>query len=187
MVRRSRGDRGWAVAGLALTAILSLIHERHDTSPGWLGTAATGLSAVSLLMAVVGAVDVGRSGPRSKPLLKIGAGGVDVPGADPVPWSDIASIRITWGGWPSAIRAVAFIPLPGRPVPAVRASGLRTGPVGGRPDAVAARYGSALVVLPHLMTASATQTVDAARRHGDFDPPPPIQPGAERTNPPTGR
>lgn len=185
-MRRSRGDRGWAVTALALTAILGLVNAHGGTGPGWPVTTARGLSVIALLMAVVGAVDVARSGSRSEPLFRIGAAGVDVPGADPVPWSDIASIRITWGGWPSSIQAVAFIPRPGRRVPAVRAFGLRRVPVGGRPDAVAARYGSALVVLPHLMTASATQTVDVARRHGDFDPPPPIQPGAERTNPPTG-
>ncbi len=187
MVRRSRGDRGVTVVVIGFTAAGGLLDAAAGGTPTWLGIPATVFFSVALLLAVVFAVDVARSGPRSEPLLRIGPAGVTVPGAPPVPWSDITSIRITRGGWPSTIRAVAFIPRPGRQVPAVRASGLRKGPVGRGPHAAAAKYGSALVVLPHLMTATASQTVDAARRWGVFDPPTATPPGADQVSPPTDR
>lgn len=171
VVRRSRGDRPVTAAVVALTSVAGLLDAAAADIPGSWRIVATAVFSVGLLLAVVVVVDVARSGSRSTPLLSIGPAGVTVPDADTVLWSDIASMRITRGGRSDAIRAVAFIPRPGRQMPAVRASGLRKGPVGRSPGAVAARYGSALVVLPDLMTATATQTVDAARRWGTFDPP----------------
>jgi len=170
VVRRSRGDRPVTAAAVVFTSVGGLVNAAAGVTPAWFRIAATVVFCLGLLFAVVVVVDVARYGPRSTPLLSIGPAGVTVPGADTVPWSDIASIRIT-SARSGTIRAVAFIPRPGRQVPAVRASGLRKGPVGRGPDAVAARYGSALVVIPHLMTATATQTVDTARRWGAFDPP----------------
>ena len=171
-MRRSRGDRPLIATVLLFTSITGLLNAAAGLTPAWFRVAATAFFCVGLLFVVVIVVDVARSGPRSKPLLSMGPAGVTVPGSATVPWSDIAAFRITRSGRSDATRAVAFIPRPGRRVPSVRASGLRRGPVGRGADAVAARYGSALVVLPDLMTATATETVDAARRWGTFDPPP---------------
>lgn len=46
---------------------------------------------------------------------------------------------------------------------------LRSLPGGGRPGRAAARYGSALVVLPHRMTATVVQTITAAHAFGHLD------------------
>lgn len=148
---------------LVVNAVVGLTNARNDH--GRWGTVERGFFALSLALAVVVAIEVIRSGPRSAPLLRIGQTGLTVPDGDLVPWSDLGPVRVTRARW-GTIRAVAFLPRPGGTVPAISPFGLRVVPGGGHPDRAAAHHGSALVVLPRQMTITAAQAIHAAQVFG---------------------
>lgn len=184
VVRRSRENRVFPIIALGTSATSQLINL-DDVDGRWRDVAFT-LFVITLVLIVVQTIEVLRSGPRSAPLVRVGPAGLTLPDAETVPWSDIESVRVTRAR-SGTIRAVAFVPAPGRTVPAIRPFGLRTFPGGGRPGRTTARYGSALVVLPHQMTVTAAQVIHAAQVFGHLETSWPAPARAGRPTTRTGR
>ncbi len=122
VVRRSR--RRQLPALLAIAAFLAsyVLGGLTGSMTGWIVPAGIALFSV---LAVIGLVDLARSGPRSTALLRIGPAGVEVPEVATVSWSDLDDVRVRPTRWFPGFSVVAFIPRPGVPVPSIPRSRLQ--------------------------------------------------------------
>lgn len=135
-----------------------------------IGTPVTLLGVVVFgVVLIIGAVTALRA-RNSEWELRLDASGFTVRGHRPVPWTDLAEVRVT-GLHPRWLfrfslgyRVVSFIGKPGVELPALRSTSFK-----GSVDRQSARarerlYGSQLIVMPYAMNASADAITRSVRR-----------------------
>lgn len=110
---------------------------------------------------------------RSQWELRLDGSGLTVRSHAPVPWADIAEVKVTglrprWLFWSSfGYRVVSFVGTPGVELPALPSTSWR-GSLERRSGKWRERlYGSRLVVMPHAMDASTEDIIASVRRWSD--------------------
>ncbi|WP_375425792.1 hypothetical protein [uncultured Friedmanniella sp.] len=129
--------------------------------PGWLATVGGVEFAVIVPLAIRGLVRSRTAGV----VLRLGVAGVTVRGYDVVPWSDLAEVVVApmrpgWFLGSKRYPVLAFVPRPGVELPDPPTYGRRRY-TWGRATRIR-RYGTSLLVMPHAMTATLEEIVDAA-------------------------
>jgi hypothetical protein len=148
------------------------------------------VGAVGCLFVVVAAVFLAVVAARTNAdewRVRLQVTGVTVRGHEPVPWSDLAEVRLSPASRKSALRVVAFIPRPGVVLPTVPTASFVARPQS-RASALTKRFGSPLVVNPLRMGMSADRIAAAVQQLSGLpiNPAPSLSPGRLINEPGSG-